>query len=171
MSFSMEPWKGDEYFDLNSPDLEIFSTGLPKQAAKKTTNLLLILDKTSVKATLTFFLLFSLFVSTFIIASRIQKPTFNTSSANVGYVPEAQIDLPKTSLIKSCFEVIHNSNEPAFLQSYCQGETCVYEESREGCESVDVVVIENGNLRQDSGQDGVSDCVWFEEETSCKPKY
>src|SRR3990172_5121149 len=114
MSFSMEPQKGSEDFDLDAPDLEIFST----------------------------------------------------SSANVGYVPQAQIEIPESAGVNNCSEVNYESSELIFLQAYCQGDFCIHHDTKEDCENVDVVLTENGNLKEESGQDGVADCVWVSEATS-----
>jgi hypothetical protein len=167
----MEPKKDGEDFDLNALDLEIFSTEFPKKSVSKPSVSTMLLSRTYIKAILTSTLLLFLFVSTFFIASRTQEPTLTTSSANVGYVPQAQIEIPKSVGVKSCSEVNYDSSELTFLQSFCQGNSCIHHDTKEDCENVDVVLTENGNLKEESGQDGVADCVWIIDTTSCKPKY
>ena len=171
MSFSMEPQKGSEDFDLDAPDLEIFSTEFSKKSVNKPSVSTMLLSRTYVKAILTSTLLLFLFVSTFFIASRTQEPAFSTSSANVGYVPQAQIEIPESAGVNNCSEGNYDLSELTFLQAYCQGDFCIHHDTKEDCENVDVVLTENGNLKEESGQDGVADCVWVSEATSCKPKY
>jgi len=167
----MEPQKDSEDFDLNALDLEIFATEFPKKLTKKPSSLALLLDRTYVRVILTSSLLLFLFVSTFFIASKTQEPTLTTSSASVGYVPQAQIEIPAPVGVTSCSDVVYGASELTFLQSYCQGDTCIHQDTKEACEAVDVVISENGNLKEESGQDGAADCAWVEQETSCKPKY
>ena len=167
----MEPKNNIPDFDLDAFDLEVFSNTFPQKKAKKHSFLINLLDKTFVKTVLTLALLLFLFGSTFFIASRIKEPSFTTSSADIGYIPQAQINLPEPIGIKACSEVSDTSEEQTFLQSFCAGEICIGETEKEACESIDVLLIENGVLSEVAGQDGISDCVWIEEEVSCKPKY
>jgi hypothetical protein len=167
----MEPKKEISDFDLDSLDLEVFSTTAPRKIAKKQSRLVDLLGKTYTKTALTLFLLLFLFGSTFFIASRVNQPSFTTSSADVGYIPMAQIDIPQPVGVRSCSEVNYESGEITFLQSYCRGDICINQVTEQTCEELDAVVLENGTLSEENGQDGVPDCVWVEEESSCKPKY
>ena len=171
----MEPKKDISDFDLDALDLEIFSSTYPT-TTKKRLSWQDQLNKTYIKIGLTLFLLLFLFGSTFFIASRIAKPTFTTSSADVGYIPQAQIDIPSLptstpQAAKSCSDINNATNSATFLHSFCQGNICNSQSNKETCESIDVVTLKDGVLSEESGQDGILDCVWIEEEAICKPKY
>ena len=167
----MEPKKDNPDFDLNAPDLEIFSTTTPGKSPKKKSRLVDQLDKTYVKTSLTLFLLLFLFGSTFFIASRVSNPAFKISSADIGYIPQAQVEIPKSTGVQACSEINYDPGEINFLQTYCQGDICAGQSEKESCEAVDVVVLEESYLSEESGQDGISDCIWVEEETACRPRY
>lgn len=169
----MEPKKDILGYDLDSPDLEIFSDLLPSvNRAKKIPWWQNLLNKTYIRTVLTLSLLLFLFGSTFFIASRVKGPAFKTSSANVGYIPKAEIDIPilQTPKYKACSETIFDPEEVSFLNSYCNGNFCSNNQEKETCEAVDVLVIDNGFLSEETGQDGIGDCIWTEEET-CIPLY
>lgn len=167
----MEPKKDILDYDLNSPDLEIFSDLVSSaKRANKTPWWQNLLNKTYIRTTLTLSLLLFLFGSTFFIASRVKGPSFKTSSADAGYIPEAQIDIPQLKKYKACSQINLSSDEISFLNSYCSGNFCNNNQERDTCEAVDVVVIENGFLSEETGQDAIADCTWTEDET-CVPKY
>ena len=72
----MDPKKNVLDYDLDAPDLEIFSnTANPAKPSKKT-NWHDLLSKSVVKTSLTLSLLLFLFGSTFFIASRVKKASF-----------------------------------------------------------------------------------------------
>lgn len=171
----MEPKKDFSKYDLDSLDMEIFSTASPQVSTKvkKHSPWQELLNKTYIRTGLTLTLLLFLFGSTFFIASKIAKPSFTISSANIGYIPKAQIDIPQPLQpvnYKSCSE-INYENKTTFLFSFCQGDICANQTDKETCEDIDVVVLEDDILSEVSGQDGIPDCVWEEESSVCKPKY
>jgi hypothetical protein len=167
----MEPKRNISDYDLDAPDLEIFSSTTPAKVPKKPTGWQDLLNKTYIRTSLTLFLLLFLFGSTFFIASKIDKPSFTTPSADIGYIPQAQIDIPVSTGIRGCSEINYEIEDATFLQSFCRGDFCTDQSNGDVCESIDVVVLENGILSEVSGQDGISDCIWIEEESVCKPGY
>ena len=167
----MEPKKNIPDYDLDAPDLEIFSTTTPVKVPKKSTGWQNLLNKTYIRTGLTLFLLLFLFGSTFFIASKIDKPSFTTPSADIGYIPQAQIDIPVSTGIRGCSELDYEIEDATFLQSFCRGDSCTNQSNRDVCESIDVVVLEEGFLSENTGQDGTPDCIWIEEESVCKPGY
>ena len=171
MVFDMKPKKDILDYDLDSPELEIFSKIDPKKNTPKRSGWQELLAKGYVRAGITLTLLFSLFGSTFFIALKIRKPSFKTASADIGYIPEAQIDIPKPEGFMNCSELAGNPENLNFLNSYCQGNFCVNNKDKETCEVVDVLVIDNGFLSNETGQDGIGDCIWSGDENLCKPKY
>ena len=169
----MEPKKDIPDYNPDSLDLEIFSTTNPQNqpVVKKHLRWQEFLNNTYVRTSLTLTLLFFLFGSTFLIASRVSKPSFTTPSADVGYIPQAQIDLPLSTGIRSCTDVSSENEVSDFINSYCQGLFCAEQTDKDDCESVDVVILENDVLSEVSGQDGIPDCTWIEEESTCITKY
>lgn len=178
MVFDMERKKDILDYDLDSLDLEIFSDTIRHKAVRKKSLWQDFLNNSYVKTGLTLLLLLFLFGSTFLIASRIAKPSFTTSSADVGYIPQAQIEIPfiptntpQPAAAKNCSEVSYDAGETTFLHSFCRGDICDSQPDKETCELVDVVVLKDDILSEESGQDGIVDCVWSEEEAVCKSKY
>jgi hypothetical protein len=172
MTSNMDPRKDISNLNLDSPDLEIFSDIVPRdKSAQKKSSWKDLLNKTYTRTGLTISLLLFLFGSTFFIASRVKSPSFKTSSANVKYIPKAEINIPQTPKYKVCSETNFAPEEVSFLNSYCQGFFCQNHQDKEACESTDVLVIKGGFLSEETGQDGISDCLWLDEEASCEPKY
>ena len=167
----MEPKKNISDYDLDTLDLEIFSTNTSRNIPKKHFQWHEFINKSYIKTGLTLGLLLFLFGSTFLIASKINKPIFTISSADIGYIPQAHIDIPQLTGIRSCSEVSYEEGDTTFLHSFCQGNICESQPDKETCEEVDVIVFKNGILSEESGQDGIADCIWIEEESVCKPKY
>lgn len=167
----MDPRKDVSNFDFDSSDLEIFSDIVPtrkttqKQAAWKK-----LLNKTYIRTVLTLSLLLFLFGSTFLIASKVKNPSFKTSSANMEYIPKAEINIPQTQKYRSCSEANFQPKKINFLNSYCKGNFCTNHQEKEICESTDVLIIKDGFLSEETGQDGVGDCLWTED-GKCVPKY
>lgn len=167
----MEPKKDIPDFDVDALDLEVFSTSIPPKNSKKQSNLVNLLNKTYTKTALTLTLLLFLFVSTFFIASRVAQPSFTTSSASLGYIPQAIIEIPKSVNVRSCSDVNTETEGSTFLKSFCRGDWCSYQISKDGCEKVDVVIVEDELLSEISGRDGNPDCKWIETESVCEPIY
>ena len=167
----MHPRKEIDNFDLEAPDLEIFSSTIPlkttppKAARGKLTN------TTFGKFVLTLSLLLFLFGSTFFIASKMTEPSFKISSADIGYLPQAVIDMPQIKAIKSCSEITYLTESADFLNSFCRGDFCINNKSKSSCEAVDILSLKNNFLPQEGGEDGITDCVWIEKGSLCKPKY
>ncbi len=162
---------------LDPFDLEIF-TSLNSYLKPKKPFWQEILEKNSVKTVLTIILLLFLFGSTFLIAEKIAKPTLTISKADIKYVPQAKINIPTyipqnqiKNKVSNCQEVKEKYEKQTFLYSFCQGEICKNQKNKESCESVDVIVLKDEFLSEESGQDGIQDCLWVNEESLCKPRY
>lgn len=60
-----------------------------------------------------------------------------------------------------------------FLQDYCIGNICSRYETKEECESVDVVEITDAKTLSAEGKDGINDCIWVATMNTekCTPRY
>jgi len=178
----MKPKKDIYDFDLNASDLEIFST-TTTQKTSPNKSLRDIANKTFTRTLLTLFLLLFLFGSTFVIASRMTNQSFTTPSADISYIPQAHIDFPEIPadtiqptpppvIIKSCSEINKDQDIRSFLHSFCLGDVCQSQSTKEACESIDVLVLqEDGYLSTKSGEDGIIDCVWNDSKSICETRY
>ena len=68
---------------------------------------------------------------------------------------------------------VQQSSELTYLQSYLLGDQCSFD-TKNDCESTDVVSLDNNQLSENWSQDGIPDCIWHEESNAtkkCTPKY
>jgi len=75
---------------------------------------------------------------------------------------------------KGCKDIREEKSVSPFLQSYCSGEVCSQEKTKEICERLDALKIEETGLPESSGKDRIRDCVWVESESppnQCRPRY
>lgn len=101
----------------------------------------------------------------------------NQYSYSISTTP-AQIDkiVASFKLIKDflgCKNLRFEGDELTFLQSYCAGDMCFPEGTKEDCQRVDVVRIEEKGLSETNGKDGIGDCIWDEKATlnQCRPRF
>jgi hypothetical protein len=83
------------------------------------------------------------------------------------------VDLAESATQRVDCSVMAEGTGITYLSSYFQGDQCVFH-TRLNCEAADVVVLKGNRLDESTGQDGINDCIWFEESdplNRCKPKY
>lgn len=99
-------------------------------------------------------------------------------SFSVSTTPD-QIDQVLTNLkfletFKGCKDIREEKDIAPFLQSYCSGEVCSQQKTKETCGRLDALKLEETGLPESGGKDKIRDCVWVESESppnQCRPRY